>query len=127
MKEYKELKSKNEQYKKALNVFKGKLNEVALFNTNLAYVNRIFTEHSTTKKEKMEILKRFDNAESIKESKSIYKTVKTELDNKKPINESIERKVNKTMESSKSTNLNESTAYVDPQISAIKDLMRRIS
>ena len=127
MKEYKELKSKNEEYKKALNVFKDKLNEVALFNTNLAYVNRLFTEHSTTKKEKMDILKRFDNAESIKESKNIYKTIKTELDNAKPINESIERKVNKTIESSKSTNLNESTAYVDPQITAIKDLMRRIS
>ena len=56
MKEYKELKSKNNEYKKALNVFKDKLNEVALFNTNLAYVNRLFTEHSTTKKEKMEIL-----------------------------------------------------------------------
>ena len=127
MKEYKELKSKNEEYKKALNVFKDKLNEVALFNTNLAYVNRIFTEHSTTKKEKMDILKRFDNAESIKESKNIYKTIKTELDNKKPINESVQKKVNKTIESSKSQNLNESTAYVDPQISAIKDLMRRIS
>lgn len=127
MKEYKELKSKNKEYKKALNVFKDKLNEVALFNTNLAYVNRLFTEHSTTKKEKMDILKRFDNAESIKESKNIYKTIKTELDNKQPINESIEKKVNKTIESSKATNLNESTAYVDPQITAIKDLMRRIS
>jgi hypothetical protein len=127
MKEYKELKSKNEEYKKALNVFKDKLNEVALFNTNLAYVNRLFTEHSTTKKEKMDILKRFDNAESIKESKNIYKTIKTELDNKKPINESVQKKVNKTIESSKSQNLNESTAYVDPQITAIKDLMRRIS
>jgi hypothetical protein len=127
MKEYVELKAKNEEYKKALNVFKDKLNEVALFNTNLAYVNRIFTEHSTTKKEKMDILKRFDNAESIKESKNIYKTIKTELDNKKPINESVQNKVNKTIESSKSQNLNESTAYVDPQITAIKDLMRRIS
>ena len=127
MNEYRELKAKNEEYKKALNVFKDKLNEVALFNTNLAYVNRLFTEHSTTKKEKMDILKRFDNAETIKESKNIYKTIKTELDNAKPINESVERKVNKTIESSKSTNLNESTAYVDPQITAIKDLMRRIS
>ena len=126
MKEYKELKSKNNEYKKALNVFKDKLNEVALFNTNLAYVNRLFTEHSTTKKEKMEILKRFDNAESVKESKSTYKTIKSELDRKAPISESVENKVNKTVKSSKS-DLNESTAYVDPQIVAIKDLMKRIS
>jgi hypothetical protein len=126
MKEYKELKSKNEEYKGALKVFKNKLNEVALFNTNLAYVNRLFTEHSTTKSEKMEILKRFDNAESIKESKSIYKSVKSELDTKSPIAESVENKVNKTVKSSKS-DLNESTAYVDPQITAIKDLMRKLS
>ena len=126
MKEYKELKAKNEEYKGALKVFKNKLNEVALFNTNLAYVNRLFTEHSTTKSEKMEILKRFDNAESIKESKSIYKSVKSELDSKSPITESVENKVNKTVKSSKS-DLNESTAYVDPQITAIKDLMRKLS
>ena len=126
MKEYKELKSKNEEYKGALKVFKNKLNEVALFNTNLAYVNRLFTEHSTTKSEKMEILKRFDSAESIKESKSIYKSVKSELDTKSPITESVENKVNKTVKSSKS-DLNESTAYVDPQITAIKDLMRKLS
>jgi hypothetical protein len=126
MKEYKELKSKNNEYKKALNVFKDKLNEVALFNTNLAYVNRLFTEHSTTKKEKMEILKRFDNTDSVKESKSIYKVIKSELDRKTPISESVENKVNKSVKSSKS-DLNESTAYVDPQISAIKDLMKRIS
>ena len=125
-KEYKELKSKNEEYKGALKVFKNKLNEVALFNTNLAYVNRLFTEHSTTKTEKMQILRKFDDAESIKESKSIYKTVKGELDNKKPITESVESRVNKTVKSSKSE-LNESTTYVDPQIAAIKDLMRKIS
>ena len=126
LKEYNELKGKNTEYKKALNIFKDKLNEVALFNTNLAYVNRLFTENSTTKKEKMLILKRFDNADTIKESKSIYKTIKTELDAKTPISESVENKVNKTVKSSKS-DLNESTAYVDPQISAIKDLMKRIS
>ncbi|MHA1171104.1 MAG: hypothetical protein ACTSQ3_03375, partial [Candidatus Heimdallarchaeota archaeon] len=126
VKEYNELKSKNEQYKGALKIFKNKLNEVALFNTNLAYVNRLFTEHSTTKGEKMNILKRFDGAESIKESKGIYKTIKGELETKTPITESVENKVNRTVKSSKS-DLNESTAYVDPQIKAIKDLMKKIS
>ena len=126
LKEYKELKTKNNEYKEALKLFKGKLNEVALFNTNLAYVNRLFTEHSTTKKEKMNILKRFDTAESIKESKNIYKSLKGELESQVPITESVENKVNKTVKSSAS-DLNESTAYVDPQIAAIKDLMKRIS
>jgi hypothetical protein len=126
LKEYKELKTKNGEYKEALKVFKTKINEVALFNQNLAHVTKLFTEHSTTKKEKMAILGRFDNVETIKESKSLYKTIEAEMMEKTPITESVEKKVNKTIDSSKS-NLNESTAYVDPQINAIKDLMKRIS
>ena len=125
LKEYKELKAKNGEYKEALKVFKTKINEVALFNQNLAHVTKLFTEHSTTKKEKMSILGRFDEIETIKESKSLYKTIANELTEKSPINESVDRKVNKTIDSSKS-NLNESTAYVDPQINKIKDLMNRI-
>lgn len=125
LKEYKELKAKNGEYKEALKVFKTKINEVALFNQNLAHVTKLFTEHSTTKKEKMTILGRFDEIETIKESKSLYKTIAAELTEKSPITESVDRKVNKTIDSSKS-NLNESTAYVDPQINKIKDLMNRI-
>jgi len=125
LKEYKELKAKNGEYKEALKVFKTKINEVALFNQNLAHVTKLFTEHSTTKKEKMTILGRFDEIETIKESKSLYKTIAGELTEKSPITESVDRKVNKTIDSSKS-NLNESTAYVDPQINKIKDLMNRI-
>jgi hypothetical protein len=125
LKEYEELKSKNGEYKEALKVFKTKINEVALFNQNLAHVTKLFTEHSTTKKEKMAILGRFDEIETIKESKSLYKTIAGELTEKSPITESVDKKVNKTIDSSKS-NLNESTAYVDPQINKIKDLMSRI-
>jgi len=126
LKEYDELKSKNGEYKEALKVFKTKINEVALFNQNLAHVTKLFTEHSTTKKEKMAILGRFDEIETIKESKSLYKTIAGELTEKSPITESVDKKVNKTIDSSKS-NLNESTAYVDPQINKIKDLMNRIN
>ena len=125
LKEYKELKAKNGEYKEALKVFKTKINEVALFNQNLAHVTKLFTEHSTTKKEKMTILGRFDEIETIKESKTLYKNIAGELTEKSPITESVDRKVNKTIDSSKS-NLNESTAYVDPQINKIKDLMSRI-
>ena len=126
LKEYDELKSKNGEYKEALKVFKTKINEVALFNQNLAHVTKLFTEHSTTKKEKMAILGRFDEIETIKESKTLYKNIAGELTEKAPITESVDKKVNKTIDSSKS-NLNESTAYVDPQINKIKDLMNRIN
>ena len=125
LKEYKELKTRNGEYKEALKLFKTKINEVALFNQNLAHATRLFTEHSTTKKEKMKILKRFDDIETIKESKSLFKSIEGELGEKSPITESVDKKINKTIDSSKS-NLNEAKAYVDPQINAIKDLMKRI-
>ena len=51
------LREKNEEYRQALNVFRNKLTEVAVFNSNLAYATRLFTEHTTTKNEKINILK----------------------------------------------------------------------
>ena len=51
--EVERLREKNEEYRKALNIFREKLNEVAVFNSNLAYATRLFTEHTTTKSEKI--------------------------------------------------------------------------
>ena len=122
------LREKNEEYRKALNVFREKLNEVAVFNSNLAYATRLFTEHSTTKKEKINILRRFDSVETLKESKQLYKTVKDELGKieSKSINESVENKLNNQMNSGSSTSLIESKTYENPQFLRIKDLMAKM-
>ena len=124
------LREKNEEYRKALNLFRTKLNEVAVFNSNLAYATRLFTEHSTTKQEKINVLRRFDGVESIKESKNLYKTIKDELstttstDN--TINESFERNVIKTPTSGSAANLIESKTYENPQFMRMKDLMSKL-
>jgi hypothetical protein len=124
------LQEKNEEYKKALDFFRNKLNEVAVFNSNLAYSTRLFTEHTTTKQEKINILRRFDSVESLKESKSLYKTIKSELDdvssNKGIFTESVERKVTKTPQNGSATNLIESKTYENPQFMRMKDLMTKI-
>jgi len=123
------LKEKNEEYKKALDFFRNKLNEVAVFNSNLAYSTRLFTEHSTTKQEKINILRRFDNVESIKESKSLYKTIKSELDGNKStdvVTESIQRQVVKTPSNGSASNLIESKTYENPQFLRMRDLMSKI-
>ena len=124
------LRERNEEYKKALDVFRTKLNEVAIFNSNLAYATRLFTEHSTTKQEKINILRRFDNVESLKESKNLYRTIKSELGtgslSEQKINESIERTVNRTVETGSSVNLIESKTYENPQFLRMKDLMSKI-
>ena len=123
------LKIKNVDYKKALTTFRDKLNEVGVFNSNLAYVTRLFTEHSTTKQEKINILKRFDNIESLKSSKGLYKVIKEELtqDVVKPtktIAESVERKITKSPTSG--GKLLESKVYENPQFSRMKDLMSKM-
>jgi hypothetical protein len=123
------LREKNEEYKKALDFFRNKLNEVAVFNSNLAYSTRLFTEHTTTKQEKINILRRFDNVESLKESKTLYRTIKSELDGKggtNTIKESIERKVISTPSNGSSSNLIESKTYENPQFLRMKDLMAKI-
>ena len=123
------LKNKNSEYKKALVSFKQKLNETAVFNSNLAYATRLFTEHSTTKQEKLNILRRFDNVKSLKESKGLYKVIRESLTGnttKKNISESVERKIAKTPSSGANTKLMESKVYENPQFSRIKDLMSKL-
>jgi len=122
------LREKNEEYRKALNTFREKLNEVAIFNSNLAYATRLFTEHSTTKKEKINILRRFDDVETLKESKNLYKSIKDQLGKveSKPMNESVETKLNKNVSTGSSTTLIESKTYENPQFLRIKDLMGKM-
>ena len=123
------LKVKNSDYKKALTTFRDKLNEVGVFNSNLAYVTRLFTEHSTTKQEKINILKRFDGVNTLKGSKGLYKVIKEELSQEvakptKTIAESVEKKITKSPTSG--GKLLESKVYENPQFSRMKDLMSKL-
>ena len=129
--EVESMKVKNAEYKKALVTFRDKLNEVGVFNSNLAYVTRLFTEHSTTKQEKINILKRFDSIDSLKSSKSLYKVIKEELTKHvnvvkptKTIAESVEKKITKSPTSG--GKLLETKIYENPQFSRMKDLMSKL-
>tara|TARA_R110002012_G_scaffold62266_4_gene163815 strand:- start:44787 stop:46415 length:1629 start_codon:yes stop_codon:yes gene_type:complete len=140
--EVKILKNKNGEYKKALKMFRDKLNEVAVFNSNLAYATKLFTEHTTNKSEKINILRRFDEVESLKESKALYKNMKKQLssstksvvkeslgnkNSKKTVqlSESVQKKITKTPVTGASK-LRESRTYVDPQIARSLDIMSKI-
>lgn len=127
LKEAKELKTKNGEYKEALKKFRTMLAETVVFNSNLTHVAKLFMEHSTTKKEKQGIFERFDNEVStILESKKLYKSINSELGNRQPINESIENKMSNEMATSGSKQLIESTAYVDKETQRIRNLMNRV-
>jgi len=121
------LKKQNSEYKKALILFKEKLNEVAVFNANLAYATRLFTEHSTTKQEKLNILKRFDSISTMNEAKNLFSTIKSELGTKMTVTESVVEKISNTPSSSSSQEvLSEAKAYENPQFRRMKDLMSKI-
>jgi hypothetical protein len=94
----------------------------------LAYATRLFTEHSTTKKEKINILRRFDDVETLKESKNLYRSLKDELTSTdtKSINESVTTKLNKSVSTGSSTTLIESKTYENPQFLRMKDLMGKL-
>jgi hypothetical protein len=125
--EAKKLQSENQEFRKALKTFRNQLVETVVFNSNLTYVTRLFMEHSTTKAEKQNIIKRFDEQVSnLVESKKLYTTIANELETRKPINESVESKLIKTTTTSTSNQLNESTAYVDPSTKRILDLINRV-
>ena len=121
------LKKQNAEYKKALVLFKDKLNEVAVFNANLAYATRLFTEHSTTKQEKLTILKRFDGISTLNEAKNLFSQIKTELGTKTNVTESVVEKISNAPSTSSSQEvLAESKAYENPQFKRMKDLMSKI-
>jgi hypothetical protein len=120
------LRKQNSEYKKALVLFKEKLNEVAVFNANLAYATRLFTEHSTTKNEKLDILKRFDTVSNINESKNLYSQITTELGSKKTVTETVVDKLTSMPSTSSSDVLSESKVYEAPQFARMKDLMKKI-
>jgi len=125
--EVENLKKQNAEYKKALVLFKEKLNEVAVFNANLAYATRLFTEHSTTKQEKLNILKRFDSVSTMNESKNLFETIKAELGTKTTVTETVAEKISNTPTTSSSTEvLAESKAYENPQFRRIKEMMSKI-
>tara|TARA_R110000868_G_scaffold196406_5_gene442306 strand:+ start:1250 stop:2464 length:1215 start_codon:yes stop_codon:yes gene_type:complete len=108
----------------ALKQFRQKLQEVAVFNSNLAHVVRLFTENTTTKEEKVDIVKRMDEATTLKESKMMFKNINKELtgiQSKKTIKESVEAKVNKTA-STGSSQITESKVFENPELAKMKKM-----
>ena len=122
------LKAENVTFKNALKDFRKTITETAVFNINLTHATKLFLEHSTTSEEKKNILSRFDNEVStIEESKKLYKRINSELGNKTPITESVSKKIMSEQTSGKSSQINETVAYVDPAQQRVLDLMKRTS
>ena len=64
------------ELKAALEVKTTELNEVNLLNSKLLYVNRIFKANQLDEGQKLRVVETLDKAESAKEAKLIYETIK---------------------------------------------------
>jgi uncharacterized protein (DUF3084 family) len=122
-----QFKEAENEYKLAIKNLKGQLKEVALFTSNLTYAVKLMTENSTTKDEKLDIIKRFDSIKTLTESREVYNNLESLFkSSKKTVERTIEERVLETPKSSGSTNLNESTAYKNPQLERMLDIIGKI-
>jgi hypothetical protein len=122
-----EFKGSETEYKSAIKNLKSQLQEVALFSSNLTYAIKLITENSTTKDEKFNILKRFDSAKNLNESREIFNSLQDQLvSGKTATKQVIEDKIMESPKASGSSKLNESTAYQNPQLSRMLDIIGKI-
>jgi hypothetical protein len=72
-----------------IKTLKSELNEVNLLNAKLLYVNKLFRNKTLTEAQKVKVINAFDRAESVKEVKNIFETIKDAIttEAKKPIRE----------------------------------------
>lgn len=122
-----EFKGSEADYKSAIKNLKSQLQEVALFSSNLTYAIKLITENSTTKDEKLEILKRFDGAKNLNESREIFNSMQSQFSsNKTATKQMVEEKIMEAPKASGSSKLNESTAYTNPQLDRIREIIGKI-
>ena len=74
-----------------IEALKSELQEVNLLNAKLLYTNKIFKEKNLTENKKVKVLKAFDNAQTVREAKSIFETLNEGILDTPAINESIKK------------------------------------
>ena len=99
-----EMKGKDKELKEAyatVKILKNELNEINLLNAKLLYTNKIFKSKNLSENNKVKVLTTFDKAESVKEAKLVYETLKDGLETKK-----VKRSMNENLGmASKSTGM----------------------
>ena len=74
-----------------IEALKSELQEVNLLNAKLLYTNKIFKEKNLTENKKVKVLKAFDNAQTVREAKSIFETLNEGILDTPTINKPFKR------------------------------------
>ena len=88
---------KQNQMRSVLDDMKGKLEEMILQNARLIYSNKVLSDTSLNERQKSKIVEAIAKAETLKEAKALYTTLKettvgTKKDGPKSLSESVQRK-----------------------------------
>lgn len=115
--------NENKQLKAIAEKIKNKLEESIVINNSLGKVIKLIAENTTTKEEKINIVKRFNNVKTINEGKELYDTISQELKSNKTA--TISNPINETLAESKN-NIVETPMYNSDELTETVQLMRRI-
>ena len=117
-----------EETQSALETVRTELNEVNLLNSKLLYVNRIFKANTLDEGQKLRVVETLDKAETAKEAKLIYETIKDTFNVAKSKKASFKNKTKSLKEgigmASKTSGTTQSNARKEV-ISESNDMMKR--
>ena len=120
----KKLQKENKELKTIIPQIKKAMNESVIVNYKLGRIVKLFSENTTTKKEKIDIINRFnEEAKTINETKALYESVKRELNGNVKATPMFENKI----ETANKTSLTESTVYQSNDVREMIDLMNRMN
>lgn len=122
------LEEENAVLKSSLVKFRKALNESVLTNYNIGNWVKLIIENSTTKQEKMDLLKRFSNEAKTKEqSNALYESINRQLKTVKKGSVAIDKPMN--INESAVKNINENTIYKndDEAINYALDMIQRMN
>ena len=95
------------------------MKEAVQVNVNLGHIVRLMVENSTTKTEKEDIVRRFNNVKTNEDAKALYESISSEL---KKTHTTVIAEQTTTVRDSKQ--LNESKIYEEPN--SVRDMMKRM-
>lgn len=108
----------NKQLKETVAKVSKIMKEAVQVNVNLGHIVRLMVENSTTKAEKEDIVKRFNNVKSNDEAKALYESISSEL---KKSHSTIMTEQTTTVDTKQ---INESKIYDEPN--SVRDMMKRM-
>ena len=117
----KKLQKENKEMKAMIPQIKKAMNESVIVNVKLGRIVKLLSENATTKKEKVDIINRFEEAKTINETKALYESIKRELNSSSKKTPMFENTVK-----AEKPQVVETTVYQSNDLKDMLDFMKRM-